>query len=346
MSYQTHPPAREAALRRTVLEVTKSAILDNTLRHRYHAYLAVLDHPDNADYQLLMNEHERRGKFYGPSFFRGRTEDVFHLMRSAASTFGATGGSRYVCAAVAVHAWAAGGSPPKFGETARKSIARALHGLARQWVHAMLQLTCLYSDAEVDADFIRYGSGPSSRPSSTDRDRERKANAYDVMVRDGFTCPVTGQAPSKGGGTPVPVYILKKLVTQSMDDPSNARCIDLLSHFCQCSDPTFNVISPRNTLLLESSLQYQFKIAGFIFVATEVPNRYKIVPTRSTEYFITMLKTRWNNQGYVTFTDHTCKPGASTPLPSAELLRAHAMLTTVLRGTVLLSEEDQDKFFG
>ena len=58
------------------------------------------------------------------------------------------------------------------------------------------------------------------------------------------------------------------------------------------------------------------------------------------------LKTEWNNDGYVTFADHTRKPGASTPLPSAELLRAHAMLTTVLRGTVLLSEEDQYKYFG
>ncbi|KAI0735520.1 hypothetical protein C8Q76DRAFT_712601 [Earliella scabrosa] len=340
MSDQTYPPALEAAFRRMVLDIMNSSISDDTLRRRYNTYLAILDHPDNAEYHLLMNEQERPS-IYGASFFQGRTEDVFHLTRSSASTFGAARGSRYVCAAVVVHGWVAGGAPP-FGKTARRSIGRALHGLARRWVHAMLQLICLYRDADLSS----FGSKPSSHPSSTDDDRERKANAFDVMVRDGFTCPVTGQTPSKGGAALVPVPILQKPVARSTDDAFHARCIDLLTHVCQCTDTTFNVISPRNTLLLESSLEYQFEIGGFIFVATQVPDRYKIVPTRSTDHFMNKLKTQWNNDGYVTFTDHTRKPGASTPLPSAELLRAHAMLTTVLRGTVLLSEEDQYKYFG
>ena len=54
------------------------------------------------------------------------------------------------------------------------------------------------------------------------------------------------------------------------DDAFHARCIDLLTHVCQCTDTTFDVTSPRNTLLLESSLEYQLQIGGFIFVATEV----------------------------------------------------------------------------
>ncbi|KAI0722535.1 hypothetical protein C8Q76DRAFT_719156 [Earliella scabrosa] len=338
MLYQTYSPTLDAAFRCRVLQLAKnSAVSDDTLRTCYNSYLAVLDHPDNAEYHLLINGLVKRLVGGPERVFRGKTKDVFQLMCSAASTLGATGGSRYVCAAVVVHGWAARSLPAK-DEGTRKRIGRALHGLANQWLHEMFELTFLSGDDQSSS----CASQPSSCPSSTDCAHRCKANAFDVMARDGFTCPVTGQTPSKGGAAPVPVHILKKSVTQSMDDFSNARYIDLLKNFCQCADPTVDVISPRNTLLLEERLQEQFQLAAFAFAPTQVSNRYQIVPTRDSRFFLRMLKNTCNNDGNVTFTDHTRYSGASTrpvELPSAHLLRAHAMFTTVLGGTILQFDE-------
>ena len=70
------------------------------------------------------------------------------------------------------------------------------------------------------------------------------------------------------------------------DDSSNARCIDLLKNFCQCADPTVDVISPRNTLLLESRLQTQFHLAAFAFAPTQVllTSRIPVGPPYSSAY--------------------------------------------------------------
>ena len=120
-----------AVLRPKVLNLANdSTVPDDVLNIWYKNALVVLDDPENVQYLSL---------FIG-TMMGGTTKDVFQLMHSSASTFGATGGTRYVCAAVVTHAKAAATQPPSLGESAGKRVARALHALALLWANSMVHL--------------------------------------------------------------------------------------------------------------------------------------------------------------------------------------------------------------
>ncbi|KAI0723337.1 hypothetical protein C8Q76DRAFT_722496 [Earliella scabrosa] len=335
-----------AVLRPKVLNLANdSTVPDDVLNIWYNNALAVLDDPENVQYLSL---------FIG-TMMGGTTKDVFQLMHSSASTFGATGGTRYVCAAVVTHAKAAAALPPSLGESAGKRVARALRALALLWANSMVHL-CNGEDGignlMVSVDRWGHARGPIAADVVREHFDER---LWAVLERDGFTCTVTGKSHFKSaserkksnvpknidlGKGPVPIHIFHQSVahTTHSDDPSDTLRSDLLKYFCQCADPTVDVNSLRNTFLLDSSLTGDFQYGSFTITPSGIPNQYRLAMAEVVNAPVHALQSR-PDKDLVTFTDHShknhgpCQPSAE--LPSGDLLRAHAMMTMVLRDTVL-----------